>query len=249
MLEQIINTKNDPHWIADRREQVGLRLKSASPAIKDNDLTGLTVSDLRLLFKYYDELFFAAWFAANYRGQVKFSLSHRLTKSAGITICPKNLAALKPEELSIEIRLGVDFFFNFDQVQGQVTVGGLEVKNSLQALLLVFEHELCHLIEFVLYHRSSCKGKRFKAIANNCFAHTASTHQLPTYRQLANKQLGIAIGDKVAFAYENRQLVGMVSNITKNATVMVPDRRGLFRDQKGKRYSKYYVSLKALAKK
>lgn len=248
MLEKLIAIRNDPYLIQQKREQVGMILKVTSANIKDNQINTLEVSDLHLLFNAYDQVFFHYWFRDHFAGLIKLSLSKRMTKSAGITICPKKIAEIAAKELTIEIRIGVDFFLKYDQAADPVNVCGLATNNSLQALQLVMEHEICHVIEFVLYHSSSCKKPRFKTMAANCFGHTSSLHQLPTIRQLASSRLGIKIGDRVAFVYEHRELKGIISNINKNATVMVPEKRGVFADKHGKRYTKYYVALNLLKK-
>jgi len=248
-LQQIIKDKLTALEINNKREQVAQLLKKTSPHVTDDKITSLADSDLQLLFNAYDQVFFQDWFRDQYPGQIKFSLSRRMTKSAGITICPKSLTMIEPEKLVIEIRIGVDFFFQYYQLGNQVIVCGLETSSSLQALQLVFEHEICHALEFILYHSSSCKRQRFKNIANNCFGHTSSLHQLPTYRQIAATKFGLQVGDQVAFTDDGRQLSGIISGINKNASVMVPDPKGAFADKAGRRYTKYYVALKRLNKR
>ena len=114
----------------------------SSPNINSGEIDAISTGDLQLLFRLYDQIFLDNWFKTNYRGKFKFSLSRRMTRSAGQTKCPKNIAGIKPEELTIEIRIGVDFFFQYDLVEGNKVVGGIATANSLEALQLVFEHEL-----------------------------------------------------------------------------------------------------------
>ena len=113
-------------------------------------------------------------------------------------------------------------------------------------MLLVFEHELCHVLEFLLFNKSSCKGKRFKTMANNAFGHTDSYHRLSTNRQIAAREFGFKMGDTVTFEFKERRLTGFLNNINKRATVLVPDKKGSLIDRKGIRYSKYYVPLAKL---
>jgi hypothetical protein len=169
-----------------------------------------------------------------------------MTKSAGLTLCPKNIDKAKPEELVIEIRIGVDYFFQYGLVEGCKTVCGVKTSDSLEALQLVFEHELCHVMEFIHFKESNCGGERFKAIASNLFGHTESYHKLPTHRQIANQKLGLNIGDTVSFTFEGKRLKGILYNINKRATVMVRNNNGPLVDDKGNRYSKYYVPLMLL---
>ncbi|HBR01739.1 MAG TPA: hypothetical protein DD738_03930 [Ruminiclostridium sp.] len=239
-----INTKLNDEEILIRRTKISELL--ASPSICDGTVKALSVVDLEQLFKLYDRFFFENWFQEFYKGRMKFSVSRRMTKSAGLTICPKNMDRMMPEQLTIEIRIGVDFFLRYGQISGNKTVCGLKTKNSLEALQLVFEHELCHVIEFLYFKRSSCKGKRFKTIAGNLFGHSESYHRLPTQRQIARQKLGLKIGDKVSFTHEGRNLSGFIYNIHKRATVMVKNDRGTLVDSRGNRYIKYYVPLTLL---
>jgi hypothetical protein len=132
-----------------------------------------------------------------------------MTKSAGLTLCPKNIDKAKPEELVIEIRIGVDYFFQYGLVEGCKTVCGVKTSDSLEALQLVFEHELCHVMEFIHFKESNCRGERFKAIASNLFGHTESYNKLPTHRQIANQKLGLNIGDTVSINFEGKRLKGI----------------------------------------
>ena len=133
----------------------------------------------------------------------------------------------KSKEVVFEIRIGVDFFLNYGLLTKSNIVCGLKANSSLEALLLVFEHELCHVIEFLLFNKSSCKGARFKVIAGNIFGHIDSYHKLPTNKQIANKVYGFKIGDSVVFEYKERKLTGFIYNINKRAVLLVPDKNGI----------------------
>lgn len=217
-----------------------------SPNINNGKIKTISVMDLKKMFELYDCIFLNDWFKNNFRGKFIFSLSKRMTKSAGITLCPKNIARIKPEEVNLEIRIGVDFLFQYDLVDGKKTVCGIKTEDSLQALQLVFEHELCHAIEFLLFYKSSCAGKRFKALSFNLFGHNESYHKLPTNKQIASQNLGLRVGDNVTFDFEGKKLKGFIYNITKRATVMVKNTKGQLIDKNGNRYSKYYVPLSKL---
>jgi len=242
----ILNTKILSDTIDNRREKVSKLMMQKSANIKNGTISTISVNDLELLFQLYDEIFFEDWFKKEYKGKLKFSLSRRMTKSAGLTLCPKNIDKIKPEEVVIEIRIGVDFFFQYDSVEGGKTVGGVKTNNGLRALQLVFEHELCHVIEFLHFKVSSCSKERFKVLASNLFGHTESCHKLPTYRQIAVERFGLNIGDTVSFNFDGKKLKGILYNINKRATIMVRDKNGSLADKDGVRYSKYYVPLKRI---
>jgi hypothetical protein len=245
-MYDILDLRLHKEDIYAKREEVNRLLKAKSDNLKSGTINTISTSDLKLLFQLYDRIFLGSWFADCYKGKLKFTLSRQMTKSAGLTRCPKNIDSIKPEELIIEIKIGVDFFFQYGLIEGNKTVGGVETNNSLEALQLVFEHELCHVIEFIHFKRSSCSKKRFKDLANNLFGHTESCHKLPTHRQIANQKLGLNIGDTVSFTFEGKKLTGLLYNINKRAIVMVRNKNGSLTDSKGNRYFKYLVPLTLL---
>lgn len=242
----LIKVKTPEGIVDKKREEIINALKRSSKGIKSDDIKELFADDLELLYNLYDRSFFNNWFSENYKGKLKFSVSKRMTKSAGLTLCPRNIDLISLKDLVLEIKIGIDFFLQYKSIKGSKNVCGLNTRTSLEALLIVFEHELCHVIEFILYKRSSCKNARFKAIANNLFNHMESHHRLPTYRQIAYEKLGLNIGDKVSFFYKGERIVGVIYNINKRATVMVRNSKGQFVDSKGNRYAKYYVPLDSL---
>ena len=232
--------------ILAKRLEVAQGLITNSPNIKGPIISRIAPSDLQLLFNLYDQVFLNHQFAEKFPGKLRFSLSTRLSKTAGKTLCPKNIARIKPEEVSMEIRIGTEFFFKFHETNGVKSVAGIATDSALEALQLVFEHELCHIIEFINFHTSSCRQARFKNLAQDLFGHTASTHQLPTGKQIAEQKYGYKIGDTVKFSFENHKYEGILYRINKRATVMVKDKDGTHVDKQGNRYAKYYVPISLL---
>lgn len=163
-----------------------------------------------------------------------------------MTICPKDISKKKPSDIVIEIRIGVDFFLQYNRIPGSKPVSGYETTSPIEALLLVFEHELCHAVEFVLWHKSSCKGQRFKQLSAQLFGHTTSYHELPTNRKIALHSMDLKLGDTVSFDYGGEQLKGLLYRINKRAVVMVRDQNGTLADKHGNRYTRYYVPLSRL---
>jgi len=247
-MMDIITVKYREKEILKKRRLVGDLFTQRSANVKSPDIKVISDNDLALLFELYDHVFFQGWFADNFPGTLGFKLSRRMTKSAGITSCPRNIDLSRPESMKLEVRISLDFIFHYDIVKGSHMVSGLPTKNSLQALQLVFEHELVHVMEFVHFRRSNCHQERFQTIARNLFGHTDSYHQLPTTQQIARQKLGIVPGDKISFPYEGKRLEGFIHRINKRATVMVSDQRGDFSDHKGNRYTKYYVPLSIIRK-
>ena len=142
----------------------------------------------------------------------------------------------------------MDFFFKFNHLKGSKSVCGIKTHDGLEALQVVFEHELIHVLEFLIFHGSSCKKQRFMQAAKYLFGHTQSHHHLPTNKRIASEKYGINIGDKVQFMFEDKRLNGLVANISKRATVMVINKDGSYADKNGNRYMKYYVPLGRLTR-
>ncbi len=248
-MQELIIKRIPEKEIKRRRRKIYNKILKGSPNIRDGTITAIAPSDLGQMFLLYDQAFFQNWFNDCYKGKVKFSLSKRMTKSAGMTLCPKNINSIKPDDLVLEIRIGVNFFFNYDTIKGSKKVNGLESKNSLEALLLVFEHELCHVIEYLKFGKSNCSSEHFKSVAKNLFGHSETFHMIPTVGQIVKQMLGFGEGDTVTFEFEGRQLAGIISNINKRATVMVRNNDGPMIDKEGNRYEKYYVPILLLRKK
>lgn len=242
----MLDFKYDKKTIEKKRKEISKELINRSNTINSYVIKEISNEDIKILFKLYDSIFLHSWFANNFQGNFKFSISKRMTKSAGYTLCPKNISKLNPKDIVIEIRIGINFFLQYDILNETKVVGGIETKSSLEALQLVLEHEICHALEFINFYKSSCRGDRFKAIANNLFGHTSSYHQLPTSKKLAKEMFNLNIGDKVFFTYKSNRLNGFIYRINKRATVMVEDKVGQYVDSRGNRYSKYYIPLDRL---
>ena len=245
-LQNILSKSYSSREIKIRRKKVSSDLLAGSGQIKGPSICAISSTDLRLLFDLYDRIFLNNWFAGNYRGEIAFSLSRRMTKSAGKTICRRSADPVRPENMKIEIRIGVDFFLQYNAIEGSKMVCGIPTDSALEALQLVFEHELCHVMEFVLFGESSCSRQRFRTLASHLFGHTESYHKLPTQRQIADRRFGLQIGGAVSFVDGKKELSGVIYNINKRATVLVQDPEGDFIDRRGNRYTKYYVPLPLL---
>ncbi|MDF2879904.1 MAG: hypothetical protein K0R54_461 [Clostridiaceae bacterium] len=226
-----------------KRKYVYNQLISTSENIKNGIIKKVSVNDLYLLFKLYDGTFLQNYFKDNLYGKLEFSLSKRMTSSAGKTIYPRNIRSLPLNQVKFEIRMAVNFFFKFYETKGDKIVNGIISIDALEALQLVFEHEICHLLELTMYRQSSCSGKRFKGIANSIFGHTKSYHELPTANQIAKNKYNAAIGKKVTFKHNDLNISGIITNINKRATIMVLNNKGNYVDNFGNRYIKYYVPL------
>jgi len=231
-----------------KRAQVAELFTAKSNHVKNSDITAICNHDLELLFACYDQVFFANWFKECFAGTLQFSFSRRMTKSAGKTYYPKDADPARPESLVIKVKINIDMILAYGLVENSDRVGGITTRSRLEALQVVLEHELVHVIEFIHFQQSSCSKKRFRALANHLFGHTESFHCLPTSQQIARHKLGLTLGERVAFPMKGQVVEGLLYAVHKRAVVMVPDRQGDYADQRGQRYTKYYVPLSLLRK-
>jgi len=193
---------------------------------------------LRCMLKLYDTLFFSGVLADKLPA-LFVSLSSRMTSSAGKFICMRgSFRRIK----HAEIRMSSDFLFRLEK--GPFELNGLSASTPQEAFLIVFEHELCHALETILFGETG-HSVRFLSLANGLFGHTAARHRLPTRRQVASDS-GLIIGSRASFSYQGNTISGVVTYIGKMATVMVPSPHGDYRDKSGCRYIKYRVPLSNL---
>ncbi len=128
-----------------------------------------------------------------------------------------------------------------------IEVAGVVCTNRLKALLRIFEHELLHLVEFLIHGKSSCSQPPFRQMSRAIFGHEASVHTLITPVESAALIHAVAPGDRVGFDHGGIERVGVVQRITRRASVLVPDPTGrLYSD--GIRYVKFLVPLDRLRK-
>ena len=240
--------KNSSQKINKKRAAVRSALIDHSKNVTGGELQRLANSDLKLLFQLYDSIFLENYFQNSFQGKITFALSARMTRNAGKLTYSKNIKIQPAQKEIYELKIGIDFFFKYYQLNREKVVNGIKTADALQALQLVFEHEICHLIEMHCFKESSCRQERFKDIAKNIFGHTGSYHQLPTNREIAAAKYGFCIGDHICFTCDEIKYTGIIHSINKRATVMVPEDNGAYQDKQGNRFNKWYVPLTILKK-
>ncbi|MBK5240141.1 hypothetical protein [Clostridium sp.] len=243
ILGYIKNLKYDKEEIVRKRNVIRNEFIIKSENVSSGRLTQMSNEDLKVLFSLYDEEFFGGYFNTKFIGCLKFSLSTRMTSAAGKTIYSRKIKELQEDEENYEIRMGIKFFFEYYKVEREKIVSGISTKDSLEAFQIVFEHELCHLLELHIFKESSCKKQRFKIMVYKLFGHTEVNHQLPSQKEIVSEKYGIIIGQRVSFFSEGKKYNGFIHKINKKATVMVLDKDGTYRDAPGNKYSKRYVSF------
>lgn len=244
----MFNIKYDINTINKKRELIKKILYEQSKNIKTVDFIKISDTDLFILYNLYDEIFLESWFKENFKGEIKFKMSRQLSRAAGNTKTKKNIATIKPEDIEFEIKISVNHLTNFDKIDRSKYVGGIEAKNKLDSLLLVFEHELCHVIEFLIYKKSDCNKQIFKNLIFDLFGQNETTHKLVSMREANYQEFGLVPGDKVIFENDGVEFNGFITKINKRAIVMSPSIYGKYVDKTGQHYTKYYIPLSCLMK-
>ena len=245
LLQIVKSTTLDQEQSSARTAQIHAVVLSKSKYIDDPNFTRLHPTDLELLFARYDNEFFD--------GQIKktlgmipleFGLSKRMTSSGGKTAYyTDRTSGRRRYEISVSTTVLFECFDGEDH--RPITASGIICRDRLDALQRVMEHELVHLIEMLLWNKSSCSQSRFHSITKRFFGHTENKHRLITPREKALVKFGVQPGTAVRFRFDGVEHTGVVSRINKRATVLVEDRRGEpYSD--GKRYAKFYVPVQLL---
>lgn len=213
--------------------------------IAERNFSRIDPQDLQVLFELYDSLFLSGLCRKVLaRTPLNFRISSRMTSAGGTTRRYRHHA--RPERNYYEIAVSAPLLLqSFQDVERPIVVTGLPCHDRLEALQRVFEHELVHLIELLIWDGSKCSQPRFQQIASYLFGHTDHRHQLVTKQEQAWKRHGIRKGMQVRFRYQTAELVGVVNRITKRATVLVLDPNGE-RYSDGKCYVRYYVPIQEL---
>lgn len=211
-----------------------------------NSIDILTIKHISNLIELYDTYILDNYLIKAVPEGIKVSTSNRMTSSGGKTIFSK-----RGKFGTYEIRISNKIIEKFIEDNEIKTVCGIKAIDALEALMLILEHEICHVIEFSKYGNSSCKGKRFKNMAFNLFGHKSSYHEIFKNREDSKKTIikTFSKGQVVEFRYKDILYEGMISNINKRATVMVKDRNGAYKDRSGIKYSKWYIPLNLLKDK
>ena len=220
-------------------------LLERSRFIDDRNFSHFDPQDLQVLFELYDSMFFSGLCRKLLaRTPLNFRISSRMTSAGGTTKRYRN--HLCPERNYYEIAVSAPLLLqSFQDVERTIFVTGLPCPDRLEALQRVFEHELVHLVELLIWNGSKCSQPRFQQISSRLFGHTDHRHQLVTMQEQAFQRHGIRKGMQVRFRFQTEEMVGVVNRITKRATVLVLDPEGE-RYSDGKRYVRYYVPIQKL---
>ncbi len=236
--------------LLSRRKAVRSSLIRRSSNVTQGNFDKLAPKDLRILYEEYDSEFFDGFLQDQLTEldspPVSFRLSKRMTSAAGATkyrrlpVSSGETGVYRP---LFELVIGIDLLFQqFKSQDRLVHVNGLECSDRLEALQRVFEHELTHMLELMVWESSSCSKSPFQKMAQHIFGHTEFTHQLITRKERASSEHNIQVGSEVAFEFHGRKYEGVVTRITKRATVLVKSAEGILYTD-GIRYRKFYILI------
>ena len=240
--KQLEEAEPDDARIAGKCAEVRAAVLGASEWLDGPNFETIHPDDLERMAAEYDRVFFnGRVFGLLGDTDLRFRLSKRMTRLGGTTT--RFVRRDDPTDVSYEIAVSTTLLFQtFSDVQRSVVVNGLKCGDRFEALQRVFEHELIHLIELLVWGDSSCSRGRFQSMAARFFGHSDHRHQLVTSRERAEVNFGVRPGGRVRFNLDGASYVGVVNRITKRATVLVEDGSGN-RYSDGKRYLKFYVPL------
>jgi len=169
--------------------------------------------DLEYLFSLYDDHYFSGYLGKDQKIYLKYS--NKLTRSAGSVKYSK-----RKSEAKISVSLPLIFGTYFCNPKSFL-VNGITCKNPTEALMRVLEHEITHLVEFIMYGISNCNKPQFLKIAYDLFGHTKNKHELGQITNHDKLDIRFKKGDMVTFPFQGKNITGKIINIRKNITVEV----------------------------
>ncbi len=227
------------------RREIKNEFCSTYKICETNIIIILTLENISRLINLYDDYVFSGYIGNSIENGIMVSISNRMTSSGGKTIFLR-----RGSHFSYEIRISKKIIENFIEGDEEKLICGIVGEDALDALMLILEHELCHVLEFSLYGNSNCKANRFKNISYNLFGHKSSYHEILKSRNQRDKNTSknyhFTKGQTVRFPYKNNMYSGVITNINKRATVMVKDPKGSYKDSNNVKYTKWYIPLEML---
>ncbi|MGE0430721.1 MAG: SprT-like family protein [Planctomycetota bacterium] len=233
------------------RAEARERLIAASSTLDPADFRRLATADVERTVRAIDDLWLGGRIhrtLAAYHIPLHYTLSSRLTRAGGKTTVYSKVRGgpIDRMQLALSSHLLFQTFAPRAAPSGRaVTACGVACADAIDAMILITQHEIVHIAEFLTAGASSCRKPWFQRIAHRLFGHTAHTHALVTSTELAATHLNVRRGDRVTFVADGRTITGVVQRITRRATVLAEDPRGALHTD-GRHYVKYYVPLPLL---
>jgi len=145
----------------------------------------ITTELLQELFVKYDYYFLGNLISdvASYikkdhsSASISFQVSGRMEKTAGMVMGTMYNPVFKISKPVLE-SITPDMWGSTSKYK-PLESGGIKIENRLHALMLIFEHELIHLIiKMFLYEEADCHGSIYRSLNSKFFGHTLYSHSL-----------------------------------------------------------------------
>ena len=144
-----------PYEIKDKTDKIYSQIINQSKIIDKGNFARLETSDLKLLFSLYDQHFFQGFFLDNYKDKIFFRLSKRMTSAGG-----KTQRSMDSGKFILSLSTFL-IFKTFNDIKREIKINGIICHDRLEASMRIFEHEIIHVIEHILYDTSSCSKPSF----------------------------------------------------------------------------------------
>ena len=249
LQSQVVDGLPNPAAQSELRQHVRQTTLDASRHIRRGDFTAFSAEDLQQLFSVYDALYFRKLCGQLIRqngSRLSFRVSSRMTTSGGKTTVVSRSPHWQPAQGANDFEIAVSstllFQSNFHGEQ-PVFVVGLPCSDRLDALLRIFEHEIVHLIEFLVWGDSSCSPP---PLPKHC-----SFQSLGTAKVTINSPHRLnqpTVNGVFAWVILLDSTSGLSTRwdssikLRSGRRSWYPDRHGTDFDD-GKKYSKYYVPI------
>lgn len=230
-----------------RRERIRQQILATSRSIQIPNFVYFNDRDLWALYEHYDRLFFDRQLskAVSDQGEDALELrySGRLRSSGGVT---RRIRYPNRPHFRFVIEISRNILLqNFRTPCETATVAGRVCNDRLDALMRIMEHELLHLVEYLVFDQTCCADLRFQSVAYAVFGHTAHQHAMTTRRSRVLADTPFRPGHRVCFTLNNQKFQGIINRIHTRATVLVESSQGQQYND-GKRYLKFYVPIRCL---
>ena len=252
---RIAQLQNSPTEVDAKSRRIYETVLRESRRMDGGNFRVIETDDLIRIYRLYDAEYFEGacetLIRDVHRTALTFRLSPRMTSAGGKTTRTKRFEPTPTGRITtIDYEIAIStllLFQTFLDPSQPALVCGLTCRDRLDALLRIFEHELIHLLEMLVWGESSCSASNFQSLAYRIFGHQGVVHELITPQVRAAKEFTLKVGDHVRFEHEGKTYRGILNRITRRASVLVPGVGGIVYSD-GHSYLKYYVPLESLVK-
>jgi len=123
--------------------------------------------------KTLDNFYFGNTLLADMKKRLSKPISYLIVDNPGTNAAMKTVSEFKDGQTT-----SIQFILNIAQfgIRGQRRIDGILVTNTLEALVVTCEHELCHAIIEVYHMPGTHHGEVFRKINNRLFGHSENVY-------------------------------------------------------------------------